>query len=122
MGHFAKVHLGKVQNVIVAEQDFIDVFVDSTPGDWIQCSYNTRGGVHYNPETQEPSVDQSKALRKNFPSKDWNYDKTLDAFIPPQPFPSWVLNEETCLWEAPITQPAGAHKWVEETQSWVPNT
>jgi hypothetical protein len=78
MSHFAKVLEGKVIQVIVAEPDFFNVFVDSTPGTWIQTSYNTRGGVHYNPETMEP--DGGVALRFNFASVGDYYDEEADAF------------------------------------------
>ena len=100
MAHFAKVNNGIVEQVIVAEPEFFDTFVDSSPGQWIQTSYNTRGGVHYNPETGEPSADQSKALRKNFAGVGYTYDAKRDAFIPPKPqIGTWVLNDNTCLWE-----------------------
>jgi hypothetical protein len=120
MGHFAKVVDGTVVNVIVAEPDFFDTFVDSSPGQWIQTSYNTQGGVHYNPETGEPSVDQTKALRKNYAGIGFSYDAVLDAFIPPKTYASWVLNEDTCLWEAPIPMPTDGkqYTWDEETLSW----
>jgi len=120
MSHFAKVCVDEVKKVIVAEASFFDTYVDDSPGKWIQCSYNTRGGVHYDPETGLPSEDQSKALRKNYPGKGWKYSAELDAFYPPKPFNSWVLNEETCLWEAPIAMPEdGKHYiWNEETQTW----
>lgn len=121
MAHFAKVTDGKVTQVIVAEPEFFDTFVDSSPGQWIQTSYNTRGGVHYNPETGEPSEDQTKALRKNYAGIGFSYDSLLDAFIPPKPFASWILNEATCLWEAPIAYPTdgGIYNWNEATISWV---
>lgn len=121
MPHFAKVTDTTVTQVIVAEQSFFDTFVDSSPGEWIQTSYNTRGGVHYNPETNQPSTDQSKALRKNYAGIGFTYDKQRDAFIPPKPYNSWVLNEETCLWDAPAAMPNdGKHyKWDEATLSWV---
>lgn len=86
-----------------------------------QTSYNTRGGVHYNPETGEPSADQSKALRFNYAGIGYTYDEERDAFIPPKPFDSWVLNEDTCLWEAPIPYPAdgAVYSWDEESGDWV---
>ena len=93
MAHFAKVQNGIVTQVIVAEPEFFSSFVDSSPGEWVQTSYNTRGGIHYNPETGEPSEDQSKALRKNYAGIGYAYDKQRDAFIPPKPFASWVLDE-----------------------------
>lgn len=121
MGHFAKVENGTVTRVIVAEPEFFDTFVDSSPGKWIQTSYNTRGGVHYDPATGEPSADQSKALRKNYAGKGYIYDAALDAFYPPQPFASWTLNEETCLWEPPVAYPDDGqmYQWDEDTTSWV---
>ncbi len=120
MAHFAKVNNGIVEQVIVAEPEFFDTFVDSSPGQWVQTSYNTRGGVHYNPETGEPSADQSKALRKNFAGLGYSYDAAKDAFIPPKPYASWTLNEDTCLWEAPVAYPddGGMYSWNEDTTSW----
>ena len=120
MAHFAKVNNGIVEQVIVAEPEFFDTFVDSSPGQWIQTSYNTRGGVHYNPETGEPSADQSKALRKNYAGIGYSYDAQRDAFIPPKPYASWVLDEQTCLWNAPVPYPTdgGRYTWNEANQTW----
>ena len=120
MGHFAKVSNGIVTRVIVAEADFFNNFVDDSPGQWIQTSYNTRGGVHYQPNTNEPSEDQSKALRKNYAGIGYTYDATRDAFIPPQPFNSWTLNEDTCLWDSPVPYPTDGklYKWNEEILNW----
>ena len=120
MGHFAKVSNGIVTRVIVAEADFFNNFVDDSPGQWIQTSYNTRGGVHYQPNTNEPSEDQSKALRKNYAGIGYSYDSTRDAFIPPQPFNSWTLNEDTCLWDSPVAYPEDGklYKWNEEILNW----
>ncbi len=120
MGHFAKVSNGIVTRVIVAEADFFNNFVDDSPGQWIQTSYNTRGGVHYQPNTNEPSEDQSKALRKNYAGIGYTYDSTRDAFIPPQPFNSWTLNEDTCLWDSPVAYPTDGklYKWNEEILNW----
>jgi hypothetical protein len=120
MAHFAKVVDGKVTQVIVAEPEFFNTFVDSSPGEWIQTSYNTRGGVHYDPATSNPSVDQTKALRKNYAGIGYSYDRTRDAFIPPQPFASWNLNETSCLWEAPVAYPTDGNRytWDEATTSW----
>jgi hypothetical protein len=111
MSHFAKVLDGKVVQVIVAEPEFFNTFVDSSPGEWIQTSYNTRGGVHANGGTP---------LRKNYAGIGYTYNRNLDAFIPPQPYTSWVLNEQTCLWDAPVAMPTDnkVYKWNEETQSW----
>ena len=120
MGHFAKVSNGKVTRVIVAEADFFNNFVDDSPGQWIQTSYNTRGGVHYTPNTNEPSEDQSKALRKNYAGIGYTYDSTRDAFIPPKPFNSWTLNEDTCFWDSPVAYPTDGklYKWNEEILNW----
>ncbi|MDC3266297.1 hypothetical protein OAU13_00060 [bacterium] len=122
MSHFAKIENGIVTDVIVAEQDFIQTL----QGTWIQTSYNTKGGVHYNAETNAPSDDQSKALRKNYAGVGYTYDSVRDAFIPPKPFESWVLDEHTCLWMAPVQQPVEDGKffyWDEELQNWleIPN-
>ena len=127
MAHYAKVLEGIVETVIVAESEFFNTFVDDSPGKWIQTSYNTRGGVHYEPNSNTPSSDQSKALRKNYAAVGYTYDKTRDAFIPPQQFPSWTLNETTCLWDPPMPQPSDgkAYLWDESlyqsdnTKGWV---
>ena len=127
MAHFAKVVDGTVTRVIVAEPEFFDTFIDDSPGKWIQTSYNTRGGVHYEPNSNTPSSDQSKALRKNYAAVGYTYDKTRNAFIPPQQFPSWTLNETTCLWDPPMPQPSDgkAYLWDESlyqsdnTKGWV---
>ena len=120
MSHFAKVNNGIVEQVIVAEPEFFDAFVDNSPGQWIKTSYNTRGGKHYDPETGELSADQTKALRKNYAGVGFTYDAAKDAFIPPKPFNSWLLDEDTCLWNAPVAYPddGGRYVWNEETTSW----
>jgi len=112
MAHFAKVKNGIVTKVIVAEQDFIDNYIDHEAGTWIQTSYNTKGGIHYQPNSNTPSVDQSKALRKNYAGIGFIYDKTRDAFYSPQPFNSWTLNETTCLWEAPVAYPTDGQNYI----------
>ena len=112
MGHYAKVNQGIVENVIVAKADFFDNYVDTSPGDWIKTSYNTRGGVHYSVDDDgiqrfsTPSSDQSKALRKNYAEIGGTYDAENDAFIPKKPFRNWILNNTTFLWEPPIAPPA----------------
>ena len=85
-----------------------------------RTSYNTRGGIHYDPETNEPSQDQSKAFRKNYAGIGFTFDATRDAFIPPKPYPSWTLNEESCLWESSVPHPNDEqiYNWNEETQTW----
>jgi hypothetical protein len=121
MGHFAKVLDGKVTQVIVAEPEFFNTFVDSSPGTWLQTSYNTRGGVHYVPDSDTPSEDQSKALRGNYAGIGYTYDQVNDVFYAPQPYPSWILNTQTYLWKAPVAMPktGGPYDWDEATQSWV---
>lgn len=120
MAHFAKVVSGTVTQVIVAEPEFFETFVDTSPGEWIQTSYNTRGGVHYQANSNEPSDDQSKALRKNYAGIGYTYDAQRDAFIPPKPFESWVLDETSCLWYAPSPYPDDGERytWNESTTSW----
>lgn len=117
MGHFAKVNNGIVEQVIVAEPEFFDTFVDSSPGQWIQTSYNTRGGVHYGADGQP---DGGTPLRKNYAGIGFSYDAQRDAFIPPKPYPSWTLNEDSCLWDSPVAYPSdgNTYAWNEATQSW----
>lgn len=112
MAHFAKVNNGIVEQVIVAEPEFFNTFVDSSPGEWVQTSYNTRGGVH---------VNGGVPLRKNYAGIGYTYDRTRDAFIPPKPYPSWNLNEQSCLWDAPAPYPndGNRYEWDEATTSWV---
>jgi hypothetical protein len=112
MSHFAKVEDGIVTQVIVVEQDVIDTGLFGDPASWVQTSYNTHAGVHINGGTP---------LRKNYAGIGYTYDATRDAFIPPTPFNSWVLNENTCLWEAPIAKPDDdkIYAWNEEVQNWV---
>lgn len=121
MGHYAKVVNGIVTKVIVAEPEFFDNFVDDSAGEWIQTSYNTRGGIHYQPDTDIPSDDQSKALRKNYAGIGYSYDANRDAFIPSKPYDSWVLDEASCLWNAPTPYPNddNSYDWDESTQQWV---
>jgi hypothetical protein len=111
MAHFAKVLGGKVIDIIVAEEEFFDTFIDNSPGTWIQTSYNTHGGEHRLGGTP---------LRKNYAGIGYTYDKTRDAFIPPQPYESWTLNEDTCLWEAPVAYPddGNMYTWNETDQQW----
>ena len=109
MSHFAKVEDGIVTQVIVAEQDVIDSGLFGTG--WVQTSYNTSGGQH----------PEGRPLRKNYAGVGYSYDATRDAFIPPKPFASWVLNEDTCLWGAPTPMPQDGkiYAWDEATTSWV---
>jgi len=118
MSHFAKVENGIVTQVIVAEQDFIDSGAVGDPSTWIQTSYNTYAGQHRNGGTP---------LRKNYAGIGMVYDAVKDAFYAPQPFPSWVLDEQTCIWNAPVPMPADAgqgdppkfYTWDEATTNWV---
>ena len=119
MSHFAKIDKdGIVQRVIVIEQDILDSGNWGDPNNWIQTSYNTRGGIHYAPNSND--ADGGVALRKNYAGIGDKYDAERDAFIAPQPFPSWTLNEDTCLWEAPVAYPNDGkdYEWNEETTSW----
>jgi len=113
MAHYAKVNNGIVEKVIVAEADFFDTFVDDSAGEWIQTSYNTQGGVHFNGDTP---------FRKNYAGVGYTYDSTRDAFIPPQLYNSWTLNEDTCRYEAPVAYPNDGNDyiWNESTTSWEP--
>ena len=130
MAHYAQIDSNNlVVNVFVGrdEEDLPDGIDDweayyATDGYLVKrTSYNTRGGIHYDPNTSKPSSDQSKAFRFNFASIGFRYDPEKDAFSPPQPFDSWVFNETKCLWEAPVPFPEdGQHyDWEEETKSWL---
>jgi hypothetical protein len=125
MSHFAKLDENNVVVFVTVgrqEDDGLEEELIARTGDvYRQTSYNTRGGVHYNSETGEPSDDQSKALRKNYAGIGFTYDEDRDAFIPPKPFESWVLNNYTCLWEAPEPYPTdgGMYTWNEETGAWI---
>jgi hypothetical protein len=112
MGHFAKVNNGKVEQVIVAEADFFNHFVDTSPGTWIQTSYNTIGGQH---------TQGGTPLRGNYAGIGYTYDAVNDVFYPPQPFPSWTISAPTWTWTAPVAYPTdgGVYTWDEATQSWV---
>jgi hypothetical protein len=108
MAHYALIEDGVVVNVIVAEQDFID----TQSGTWVQTSYNTRAGVH---------ILQGTPLRKNYAGIGYVYDADRDAFYAPSPYPSWVLDEDTCTWEAPVAYPNDGlmYKWDEATLTWI---
>jgi hypothetical protein len=118
MAHFAKVCDGKVVQVIVAEPEFFNTFVDSSPGEWIQTSYNTHSGVHYG---EDGNPDGGVALRGNYAGIGFTYDRTNDVFYAPQPFASWTLNETTWTWEAPVAHPTDDkfYVWDEEVKNWV---
>lgn len=112
MGHFAKVVDGKVTQVIVAEPEFFTTFVDSSPGTWLQTSYNTLAGKHTLGGTP---------LRGNYAGVGYIYDHTNDVFYAPQPFASWVLDQFDWTWKPPVEMPTDGkqYKWNESTTSWV---
>lgn len=107
MAHFAEIIDGVVQRVIVAEQDFIDTI----PGRWVQTSYNTHAGQH----------PEGRPLRKNYAGIGYVYDEVRDAFYAPQPYPSWLLDEQTCTWQPPVAYPSDGNRynWDEPSVSWV---
>jgi hypothetical protein len=111
MAHFAKIENNIVTQVIVAEQDVIDSGLFGNPASWVQTSYNTRGGEH----------PEGKPLRKNFAGIGYTYDSVRNAFIPPKPYPSWILDEQRCRWDAPVTRPDNRTDWIwdESSLSWV---
>jgi len=112
MAHYAKIENNIVTQVIVAEPEFFDTFVDNSPGEWLQTSYNTFGGVHR---------DGGVPFRKNYAGEGGTYDATRDAFIPPKKYASWTLVEATCQWEAPTAYPddGNDYNWNEDTTAWV---
>jgi hypothetical protein len=121
MAHYAYIdHYNIVTSIIVGKDE------SDPPGNWeeyygaLRTSYNTRGGVYYDPETGLPAADQSKAFRKNFAGVGYKYDKEKDAFIPPKPYSSWILNETSCTWEPPIPYPTdgNSYYWDEHDLSW----
>ena len=122
MSHFAKLDENNLVTFVTVgrqEDDGLEAELTARTGEvYKQTSYNTSGGVHYT--DGEPSADQGKALRFNYAGIGFTYDETRDAFIPPQPYASWALDEDTCLWAAPIAYPAeGFHVWDEEAGDWV---
>jgi hypothetical protein len=120
MSYFAEINSENiVQRVIAADQDFIDSGAVGDPSIWVQTSYNTRGGVHYAPNSNTP--DGGVALRKNYAGIGNIYDETRDAFYTVKPYASWTLNEETCVWEAPVAYPDDDKRyvWDEDATAWV---
>ena len=120
MSHFAEISGSNniVIRVIVAEQAFINSGAVGDPANWIQTSYNTHGGVHYG---QDGEADGGVALRKNYASIGYTYDEDKDVFIPSKPYASWILNEDSCLWEAPVARPDDdkVYSWDEDSKAWV---
>ena len=123
MAHYAHVENGIVTQVIVADETFINSGAVGDPSAWVQTSYNTHGGEHRNGGTP---------LRKNYAGIGFTYDSGRDAFYAPQPYPSWILDEATCYWDAPTARPdsvapteteAGTfYTWNESTLSWEAQT
>ena len=111
MAHYAKVENGVVTEVIVIDQETLNTGLWGDPAMWVQTSYNTHGGKH----------PEGRPLRKNFAGIGFTYDAQRDAFIPPKPFASWILNEDTCLWEPPVAMPkeGGPYVWDETAGAWV---
>jgi hypothetical protein len=111
MSHFAKVCDGKVLKVIVAEKEFFDTYIDDSPGEWIQTSYNTHGNQH----------PEGRPLRGNYAGIGYTYDRTNDVFYAPQPYASWILDNTTWTWKAPVAMPTDGkqYKWDETTINWV---
>lgn len=137
MSHFARVNNGIVEEILVADQDFIDNYVCLSPGQWIKTSYNTKGGIHYEADSDgiqryvTQSSDQSKALRKNYAEIGGTYDVQNDAFIPRKQHRNWTLNTTTFWWDPPIPLPDDdkVYAWSDDvyeadtnnpkTQGWV---
>ena len=122
MAHFARIKNGIVDFVTSGRDEDENREDELAHDGWIykRTSYNTKRGIHYNPQTGLPSNDQSKAFRKNYAGKNMIYNEEIDGFIIPQPYSSWTLNSETGIWHAPTPYPddGNAYNWNEETQEW----
>lgn len=122
MAHFARIKNNIVDFVVVGrdEDENNEDFLAHDGWIYKRTSYNTRGGVHYQGDNNTPSIDQSKAFRKNYAGIGYYYDSIRDAFIPPKPFPSWTLNEESCLWDSPVPYPSNGkiYEWNEDILNW----
>ena len=118
MAHFAHITNGIVDNVIVADQDFINSGLVGDASEWVQTSYNTRGGVHYG---QDGQPDGGVALRGNYAGIGYTYDQVNDVFYAPQPYPSWTISAPTWIWQPPVPYPStgGPYTWDEATQTWI---
>lgn len=122
MAHYAYLDENNIVTQVIVGKD-----ESEAPGGWEayygakRTSYNTKGGVYYDPETNEPAANQDKAFRKNFAGVGFTYDEQRDAFIPPKPWPSWSLDEDSCLWVPPIPHPNDGkrYQWVEEHLDWI---
>ena len=124
MGHYAKVKNGIVEEVIRAKWDYIQTLEPEEGVEWVKTSYNTHHGVHYTPNVPYWLPDEKPAIRMNYASVGYTYDSERDAFIPPKPYPSWILDENICDWDSPIPHPddGGEYDWDEENQKWIPIT
>jgi hypothetical protein len=118
MAHFAKVLNGQVIQVIVAEPEFFNTFRDTSPGTWLQTSYNTRGGVHYGADGQP---DGGVPLRANYAGTGYIYNAQEDVFYAPQPFSSWTISAPDWIWKAPVPMPEDGkvYIWDEAALNWV---
>ena len=125
MAHYAELNK---DNVVINKKTACDENVWNGEVEWEKetgqvhkrTSYNTKGGIYHDPETNEPSSDQSKSFRKNYAGIGYTYDETRDAFISPKPYESWTLNEESCFWKSPVPYPNDdkRYAWNEDTQQW----
>jgi hypothetical protein len=124
MSHFAKLDENNIVIFVTVgrqEDDGKEQELFERTGDiYKQTSYNTIAGIYYDPTTGKPATDQSKAYRKNFAGLGYFYDEARDAFIPPKPFDSWILDEETCQWQAPVPYPTDgfSYLWNESATDW----
>jgi len=128
MAHYAFLNMQNIVTEVIVGKDETD-----GPTNWEihygnfreqvckRTSYNTKGGVYYDPATGEPGADQSKAFRKNYAGIGYTYDHSRDAFITPKPYESWILNEETCQWESSVPKPdnINTYRWDEDSLSWI---
>jgi hypothetical protein len=130
MAHYAFLDENNVVTHVIPGVDETDLIEGKDPEVWYgqfvgqtckRTSYNTRGGTYWNPETGKKAKDQSKAFRLNYAGIGFEYREDIDGFVPPQPFPSWALNEGTGLWESPVPLPTegGPYQWDEDAGEWV---
>ena len=130
MAHYAFLDENNVVIEVITGKDENELIEGLDPETWYgnfrgqvckRTSYNTRGGVHYQADNNTPSIDQSKAFRKNYAGIGYYYDSIRDAFIPPKPFPSWTLNEDSCLWDSPVPYPSDGkmYTWNEDILNWI---
>lgn len=130
MAHYAVINSDNIVTQVFVGKDenegginWEHYYSQDIDGYCLRTSYNTHGGIHYNQETGQPSDDQSRAFRKNYAGIGYTYDVTRNAFIPPKPFNSWSLNEDSCMWEPPIPMPndGNGYYWNEDSLTWSPS-